>query len=431
MKRSGIVFVLWAIVAVAAFGTNRQLLYHLWYLLTAVLAFSFIWAWTGIRWLDVRRRTQTNRSQVGKLAEEHFIVTNRSPLPKLWLEVRDYSTLPDHHASRVLGALGGRATRTWSIKTRCLHRGRFLLGPVSLTSGDPFGLFTRQRALRNLGETAFIVYPAIIDLPFFAPLRGPLSGGNAMHRRTHNVTTNVAGIRDYAPGDSFNRIHWPSTARTGRLISKEFELDPTADVWLFLDLDRNAQVEAAWPEEVRDEAQLPWERAWKLRLPPSTVEYGVTLMASLAKHFVAQDQAVGFIGYSRRREVIPADRGERQLTKILEMLAVIAAEGRIPIGEVIAAEGPHLGRNTTAIIVTATHLDYWVMAAYDLQRRSINVVPIVLDLKSFGGPTSNERVAQQLAASGLLTYLIHEGDDLAEALSTPFGRAPSSLLAAS
>jgi hypothetical protein len=55
---------------------------------------------------------------------------------------------------------------------------------------------------------------------------GLLSGGEALRRRTHYVTTNASGVRDYAPGDSFSRIHWRSTARRNRLIVKEFELDP-------------------------------------------------------------------------------------------------------------------------------------------------------------------------------------------------------------
>ena len=424
MKRSWIVILVWIMAAAAAVGTGRELLYNLWYLLTALIIFCYVWAWTSIRWIDVQRHTHTNRSQVGKMAEEHFIVTNRGLFPKLWLEVRDHSTLPEHAASKVVDSLGARQARTWSVKTRCRQRGRFLLGPLSLTSGDPFGLFTMQRNLGQLKETSFIVYPATIDLPFFAPMIGPLSGGGTLRRRTHYVTTNVSGVREYAPGDSFNRIHWPSTARTGRLISKEFELDPTADVWLFLDLDRTAQVELIWAEsDGRVEQLLPWERPIKLRLAPSTLEYAVTIGASLTKHFISRDQAVGFIGYSRHREVIPADRGERQLTKILELLAVISAEGRIPIGEVVAAEGAHLGRNTTAVIVTATERDYWISAAYELNRRSVNVVAVVLESQSFGSSTSNQAMAAQLAATGVLTYLVREGDDLIQGLSAPYGHA--------
>ena len=424
MKRSWVVILVWIIAGAGAVGTGRELLYNLWYLLTALILFCYVRAWTSIRWVDVQRHTHASRSQVGKMAEEHFVVTNRGLFPKLWLEVRDRSSLPEHSASKVVDSLGARQARTWSVKTRCRQRGRFLLGPVSLTSGDPFGLFTMQRHLSQLGETSFIVYPATVDLPFFAPMMGPLSGGGPLRRRTHYVTTNVSGVREYAPGDSFNRIHWPSTARTGRLISKEFELDPTADVWLFLDLDRTSHVELIWAEsDGRVEQLLPWERPSKLRLAPSTLEYAVTIGASLTKHFIARDQAVGFIGYSRHREVIPADRGERQLTKILELLAVISAEGRIPIGEVVAAEGAHLGRNTTAVIITATDRDYWISAAYELNRRSVNVVAVVLESQSFGSSTSNEAMAAQLAATGILTYLVREGDDLAQGLSAPYGHA--------
>src|SRR5207247_206785 len=47
----------------------------------------------------------------------------------------------------------------------------------------------------------------------------------------------VMGIREYQPGDAMNRIHWPSSVRHRRLHVKEFELDKTADLWLYLDLD--------------------------------------------------------------------------------------------------------------------------------------------------------------------------------------------------
>jgi len=71
-----------------------------------------------------------------------------------------------------------------------------------------------------------LIYPYTADISEFHLPFGELSGGSAFRRRTHHVTDNVTGVRDYVHGDSFNRIHWKSTARTGRLISKEFELGP-------------------------------------------------------------------------------------------------------------------------------------------------------------------------------------------------------------
>jgi uncharacterized protein (DUF58 family) len=454
---------LWLIVGIGAIGTGRDLLYNLWYLLTSLLVFSYLWAWSGVRWVEIERHARTDRSQVGKVVEERLVVKNRGRLPKLWLEVRDHSTLPNHQASRVISPLGSQKMYARTIKTRCLQRGRFTLGPLSLVSGDPFGLFKISRQLNEPGESSIIVYPAIVDVPTFAPLVGFLPGGDTMHRRTPYVTTNVSGVRDYAPGDSFNRIHWPSTARTGRLISKEFELDPTADVWLFLDLERAAQAELIWtkpavqgkgapPWELADhelladpeyadraesfwsrlsgrsKAPLPWEFTGPaLILMPSTVEYGATIAASLAKHFVARDRAVGFIAYSHHREVIPADRGERQLTKILETLAVIRAEGTIPLAEIVAAEGAHLGRNTTAIIITSTDQKGWIAAARAISQRGVRVIAVLIESQSFGRVFGNEGLVPELSASGIPTYLIREGDDLTEALARPYAQAVTPL----
>jgi uncharacterized protein (DUF58 family) len=421
LKRSRIVFVLWIALAAAAIGSGRSLLYNLWYLLTALIVFSFAWAWIGVRGVEVERHTRTTRSQVGRMAEERLIVSNRIPIPKLWLEVRDHSTLPNHRVSRVISPLGRRRSYAWTIQTRCLQRGRFTLGPLTLSSGDPFGLFQKTRELEEPRESTILIYPPTVDLPVFAPLVGMLPGGDTMRRRTPYVTTNVAGVRDYAPGDSFNRIHWASTARTGRLISKEFELDPTADIWLLLDLERVAQMELPWAgHQAWDRPRLPWEPGPEWGLPPSTVEYVVAVAASLAKHFIERDRGVGFIAYSHQRQVLPADRGERQLSKILETLAVIRAEGRIPIAEILAAEGAHLSRNTTIVAITPTDQEYWVVAARNLSQRGINMVAVLLESSSFGHLRSNERLATELSVSGVSTYLIREGDDLAQALAQPY-----------
>jgi len=418
LRRNRIVFLLWFVVGAGAIGTNREILYNLWYLLTALILFSFLWAWSGVRRIRVERQLRTPRSQVGKMVEERILIHNRSRLPKLWLEVRDHSTLPHHRASRVISPLGPRRTFARTIQTRCVRRGHFTLGPLTLISGDPFGLFTITRPLSEPGAMGVIVYPATVDLPTFIPPTGFMPGGDAMHRRTHYVTTNVAGVREYAPGDSFNRIHWPSTARTGRLISKEFELDPIADVWLFLDLEREAQSEldrAGW--DAWSQPLLPWQRPPTDRLPPSTVEYGVTIAASLARHFIAHNRGVGLIAYGRHRYVIPADRGERQLTKILEALAVVQAEGRAPLAEVLAAEGRHLARNSTAVIITPTDRSDWIAVARDLDRRGVRIVAVLLDAASFGHPYGNTDLMTHLAANGIPTYRVREGDDLAQALT--------------
>jgi len=317
----------------------------------------------------------------------------------------------------VVANLSPRKQRGWSVRTLCRRRGRFILGPITLISGDPFGFFRR---IRHVPQTdSVVVYPATIDLPYFALPLGELPGGGARRQRTHYITTNVSSVRDYFPGDSFNRIHWRSTARTGRLIVKEFELDPTADVWLFLDMDASVQGERTGETRPSaDEEPLPfWDQRRQFVLEPSTEEYGVTIAASLAKHFLARNRAVGLLAYGQRRELLQADRGERQLSKILETLAVLRAQGGIPIAEILASEGTRFGRNTTVIVITPSPDTRWVSALRDLNRRGIRGVGVVIDLQSFDRPENVDVVVDDLNANGIISYRVREGDAIAEVLT--------------
>ena len=113
------------------------------------------------------------------------------------------------------------------------------------------------------------------------------------------------------------------------------------------------------------------------------------------------------------------------MTKILETLAVIRAEGHIPLSEIITAEGAHLGRNTTAVLITSTDEKDWTAAARDLCQRGIRVIAVLMDCHSFGQPHSNVHIVEALTLSGISTYLVREGDDLAQSLQRPHARGIS------
>jgi uncharacterized protein (DUF58 family) len=415
-----IVLALLIVALIEAQATGRALWFNLVYLFLAVLVVSYFWAWANVNRLQIVRQTRSQRSQVGEIAEERFLVRNRSVLPKLWVEVRDHSDLPDHHASWVVSSLGANRSRGWAVRTVCRQRGRFTLGPITLTSSDPFGLFENRK--RIAATSSIVVYPLVVDLPQFYLPSGELPGGGAMRRRTHYVTTNVSGVRDYFPGDSFNRIHWPSTARTGRLIVKEFELDPTADVWLFLDMEGAVQADRLWQEQT-EQTSRPWRGglAGRSALMPSTEEYAVSLAASLAKHFLARNRAVGLVAYGQSREALPPDRSERQLTKIMETLAVIRAVGTVPLAQILAAEGRGLGRNTSVVVITPSDDPRWVDSLRDLRRRGIRGIGVVLDTETFGRPMATDTVLAGLRQNGIRSYRVREGDSLAAALATPIG----------
>jgi uncharacterized protein (DUF58 family) len=421
MKRIWVMLVLFAFAVAEALATGRRIFYNLAILTGGITAFSYLWTWYNVNWVNLERRTRSNRTQVGKIAEERFLLENKGILPKLWVEVRDYSDLPGYHASQVETSLGPKRRRGWTASTICRHRGRYTLGPVSLISGDPFGLFRRERRFDT--TSTIVVYPLMVTLPHFALPVGMLQGRGSMRRRTHYITPNVASIRDYYPGDSLNRIHWPSTARHSRLLVKEFELDPTADIWLFLDMHSPVQAsELAEGDEGADTE--PLVRFWTgagTGLDPSTEEYGVAIAASLAQHFIAQERSVGLVTYGQHREVIQSDRGERQLTKILETLAVIRAKGRMPLAQVLTAEGGRLSKNVSIVAITPSTDQEWIGSLRGLRRRGVYGVAVLVDKQTFGGEESARTMSSALADSGIPSYVVRKGDALGEALTAPKG----------
>lgn len=415
MKRAISIALVVLAALIVAITTTQPLYDQIAYVVTLTVVISYAWARGGAKSVEFIRHTPAHRSQVGRYLEERFTVRNTSLLPKLWLEVRDLSELPGHHTSRVITSLRPRRKRGWTVRTMCYRRGRFRLGPVDLTSGDAFGLF---RITRRVEATAsVVVYPYAVDLPAFLPPSGELPGGDALRRKTHHITTNVAGVRDYEPGDSFGRIHWKSTARTGRLIVKEFELDPLADVWLFPDM--HSGVHTGRVAEAADEWAVP---AVLLKesprvLEPSSEEYVVAATASLAKHFLARNRAVGLAAQSSRREFIQPDRGDRQLTKIMETLAVIRARGQLPLAQVLAAEGMGLPRGVSVIVVTPSTDPHWVQVLNHLQRRGLRAIAVHLVASSFGEAPDSEPVLAELALHRIPTYVVRNGERLEVALS--------------
>lgn len=423
LRRVWLLIIIWAILANLAVATNRDIFFRLSYLIILVVAAAFLWALYSIQSFKLEREMLTLRAQVGKLAEEKFSAISTGRIPKLWIELSDGGDMPGHLVGRVLSGLKPRVKYSWNVKTLCRLRGRFRLGPMTVSSGDPFGLFIFNRTLPHT-EKVVVVYPLTVDLPVFAPSIGSLRGGDTQYQRTHHVTTNVSGTREYVPGDSYNRIHWRSTARYERLIVKEFELDPTADVWILLDLERGIHTGTWWEQSWYDrDLDDLWMQDRVTKLAPNTEEYAVTCAATIAKYFLDKQRAVGLAASNHEHAYAQPDRGERQLTRLLEMLAVAESNGSESFAELIARETAVLNRSITLVLITASPEIEWMQYAQDLRRRGFHLIAIIVDASSFGMGVDFEPVIGELAASGILTYTVRQGDDLLAVLSDQVTRA--------
>ena len=379
--------------AFAAFGTGFWLLFRLAYVLALALPACWLITWYNTRHLDVFVERRTDRAQVGQTAQEVIELRNRDVFPKLWLEVEDPSELPGHRSRRVI-VVPPRRSRNWMVDTPLLRRGLYDWGPLRVVATDPLGIFRRVRHYG--GRQQILVYPPVVDLPRFHAPPANLPGEGRFRRRTHYVTPNAAGIREYAPGDSFNRIHWKSTARTGEMMVKTFELDPASDFWVILDLEK--RVAAGSGDD-------------------STEEYGVRIAASIAQKYLNDNRSVGMITFGRDLKVVDPQRGNQQMTDILETLATVQAVGDAPLGNILFNEQRHFGRHTTIIIVTSATDGDWITAMQSLTQRGVRAAVVLVDPGSFGSDRSSLVTFGELTASDIVTYVVNRGDDLAVALS--------------
>lgn len=411
-----------------SFNTGNPFFYNLAYLTTGGIALSYVWARVSIRGVEVRRFVSGTQSQIGQRVDEVFELTNQGRLPKLWIELHDSSNLPFHEASRVVSNLQPNSRRRWQVRTLSYVRGRFRLGPMYVRSSDPLGLFPQERLFP--ATNSILVFPAVAELPRFSPGVADMVGDERVRQRTHMATTNAASVRDYAPGDSQARIHWLSTARRGRLISKEFELDKSAHVRVFLDLNRVAEIVLPWQLEPVSFSRLPLpkrgerRRSLEFTLPPSTTEYAVSAAASILRYFMQRGRAIGFATYGQTREFLPMERGERQLNKILETLSVMSAEGEVTLADFILTDGFDMTRNETLIVVTPDPDPHWVQVLRELQLMGINGLAVVIDSHSFDPTVDMEPVWNSLIVARIPYYRVAQNQKLEDALSSQVELAP-------
>jgi uncharacterized protein (DUF58 family) len=408
-----IVLSLLALSLLAGFIAGTPLYYRLSYLWVLLLVGSWFWSRLALRGVYLRRTARTLRAQVGQIFEERFEIDNTGLAPRPMLIVRNESPLPDSQGSRVFPLIEGKRGRSYVARTRLLRRGVFPLGPTVLESGDPFGLFPVSRTIAV--ADSLMVYPMMVEVPTFPNPPGLLPGGEALRRRTQHVTTNAAGVREYAPGDPLNRIHWVSTARRERLISKEFELDPQAEVWIFLDADRDVQavLSSEIPAEGRHEF---WERVTKIPLTPSTEEYGVSIAASLARYYLRQGRAVGFVSAGQSVSVLPPERGGRQLGKILEALALLRAEGELPLHGLVQMQAQHCPRGSTVVVITPSVSQEVALAVDYLHRRGLRPVSVLINAETFNGQTGSQKLVGMMKILNVPVRRVDCGMDLAKAL---------------
>lgn len=190
---------------------------------------SFLW----YPRLTIRRSISPSHVSVDEPCLVRLEVTNDSRRHSPPVQVRDFV----EDSGSALAAVAPLApfdcvSITYSLPTA--RRGRFALDPCSVSLLDPFRL--AERSIIVPGDAEFVVWPRVW------PLRLPerdVGLDPGLHRpgsRIAAVTSEeFSTLGEYMPGDDTRHIHWPSSARAGRLMVRHFEPPGPNTTWVLLD----------------------------------------------------------------------------------------------------------------------------------------------------------------------------------------------------
>ncbi len=208
-------------------------------LLVAVLAASVASLYLTRRSDTVIRSLSPDVATVGRESLVTVRVGVRTALPTAPGTWRD--TMPKGLSARAQGVFpalgsglrGAERVVQLSYTVEGERRGIHPIGPLQVTSTDPFGLARRTTVFGE--RTPVTVAPAVIDLPPLNNFAG--EAGGTLHTTNNQLGQGADNLiaRPYVPGDSMRRIHWRATAHRDELMVRQEEQESTPEATVVMD----------------------------------------------------------------------------------------------------------------------------------------------------------------------------------------------------
>jgi uncharacterized protein (DUF58 family) len=231
------------VLAVACFVIANEVgiaeLMYFGILLIAVLGASVASLYLTRRSETVTRSLSPDVATVGRDALVTVRVGVRTALPTApgtWRDTVPKGLTADAHGvfpALSSGLRGAERVVQFSYSVRGARRGVHPLGPLQVTSTDPFGLARRTTVFG--ARTPVTVAPAVIDLPALSNFAG--EAGGTLHATNNQLGQGADNLiaRPYASGDSMRRIHWRATAHRDELMVRQEEQESTPEATVVID----------------------------------------------------------------------------------------------------------------------------------------------------------------------------------------------------
>ncbi len=305
--REGKVIVILAVgVGFAAINTGNNLLYLLLGWLLSFIIASGILSEMTLKALKVERRPPPRVFAGEPFLMEVVIKNGKDKRASYSIEVEDLQgATPIDKRCYFLKIPEARSQRT-SYRHTFVRRGLYTLTGYRLATKFPFALFRKSRDVD--APLDVLVYPARVAVP--RPPPRAATRGDAVADRLGR-RGEFFGLREHRSSDDRRDVHWKSSARTGRLLVREYEDELARRVVIGVDNALPTDVR----EAITDGALTPAQES-----QVSAVERGISVAASLAAAYLEVGWTVELVS---RGAHVTGGVGKMHEAKIARALALL------------------------------------------------------------------------------------------------------------
>lgn len=198
----------------------------------------------------------------------------------------------------------------YDMNVTALKRGRATLRHLELQLFDPLFLGNSIFVFNPFYKTEILVFPVIKSVVGMESLVAKELGNNPSIYSYFQDPILISGVRDYAPNDSFQQIHWKASARAGTMQTKILE-KTFHQKWTFI-------------VNVSEEEQDGSQSFYFSKQLENRISHIAYLIQLAEKQGVAYDLYVNIVAKNNRKLVyLEEGSGKEHLIKGLELLARI------------------------------------------------------------------------------------------------------------
>jgi len=197
-------------------------------------------------------------------------------------------------------------------------RGEYPLGPLSVTVKDRLGFNSLERIIPD-SVTDILVYPPYEDIKRIEILGSKRSlqlNYGLQRSKQKGLGSEFYGMRKYVYGDQFRLIDWKASARTQKLIVKEFESE--RDVSVMVLVDSSSTMAGGAIENTK-------------------FEYAIRACMLLTKVALTRRDKVGVFTFSDKKNFnfLKPGGGQDHFYQVLDFVARVKPQGKCKIVEAI------------------------------------------------------------------------------------------------